>query len=372
MSRESRKPRPKRPHGKPGDSHSPRDISLAVSTWFKANAREMPWRNPRDGYRALVSELMLQQTQVARVIPAFDAFMKRFPTCRDLAAATEREVLAAWKGLGYYRRARYLHAAAKCIVDDHEGVVPSKVESLLKLPGIGRYTAGSIASIIFNQPTPIVDGNVHRVLSRVYLKRGHAADPIALKWTWSAAQSLVEQADSPGTFNEGLMELGATICTPRSPACDRCPLASFCLARAQGVQESVPAPKPSAIRQTTHHHVVVITRRGRILVEQRPESVLWSNLSQAITIEGPSRLNAAQLSRKLPVVVDRLRFQERFTHTTTHRDVVFHVFTAATRIRRGQWHSLDQLDDLPLSNPQRRIIRKIAQTPETSLTAGVG
>lgn len=336
------------------------ELTDAISTWFAASARPLPWRTRRDGYRALVSELMLQQTQVARVVPAFNAFMKRFPTCAHLARATEPEVLAAWTGLGYYRRARLLHAAAKQIVATLNGEVPQDAEPLQKLPGVGRYTAGAIASVAFGRREPIVDGNVFRVLSRLFRRRAHAADPDAVAWAWLTAEALVQAAAEPGVFNEGMMELGALICTPRAPACDRCPVAHLCLARKSGEQEKIPLPKPAAARRSVHHHVVVITRNGHVLTEQRPSEGLWSKMNQATTVESEVALDSVQICAHLPVPVTGLAFRERFRHGTSHRDVTFHVYTATTRSRRGSWHAASELAALPLSNPQRRILATYA------------
>jgi A/G-specific adenine glycosylase len=348
-----------------------RELTDAVSTWFGSSARSLPWRTRRNGYRALVSELMLQQTQVARVVPAFNAFMKQFPTCAHLARATEPEVLAAWTGLGYYRRATLLHAAAKQIVAIFNGEVPEDAPALQRLPGVGRYTAGAIASVAFGRREPIVDGNVFRVLSRVFRRRAaHAADPDAIAWAWLTAEALVQAAAEPGVFNEGMMELGAMICTPRAPACDRCPVAHRCLARKSGEQEEIPLPKPATARRAVHHHVVVITRNGRVLTEQRPAQGLWSNMNQATTVESETPLEPVQICARLPVPVTGLAFRERFRHGTSHRDVTFHVYTASTRSRRGSWHAASELSALPLSNPQRRIMATYAGLPAPAAPAG--
>ena len=192
-------------------------IVRALCGWFRRKARDLPWRRRRTGYTALVAEAMLQQTQVARVVERYRAFLRRFPSVRVLAEAREQQVLAEWQGMGYYRRARNLHAAAKMIVRDFGGRVPRTADKLRKLRGVGRYTAASIASIVYGERTPLVDGNVQRVLARLDARPGRAQDPKLVKWAWRRAAELVELVDSPGSLNEGLMELGAVVCTPGSP-----------------------------------------------------------------------------------------------------------------------------------------------------------
>ncbi|MGA8762354.1 MAG: A/G-specific adenine glycosylase, partial [Candidatus Sulfotelmatobacter sp.] len=199
-----------------------RRFRKSILAWYDAHARNLPWRANRDPYRVWFSEIMLQQTRVAAVIEHYQEFLRRFPTVEKLAAAREASVLAAWSGLGYYRRARLLHAAAKVIVRKHGGKFPATAEELKALPGIGRYTAAAIASIAFNQPVSVVDGNVERVLQRVSGKR------LAGEELWETAERLLERKRS-GDFNQAMMELGATVCTPRAPACLTCPVMDFCV-----------------------------------------------------------------------------------------------------------------------------------------------
>ncbi|HRP61999.1 MAG TPA: A/G-specific adenine glycosylase [Phycisphaerales bacterium] len=353
-----------------------RAIALAIGRWFAENARTLPWREHRTGYTALVSEAMLQQTQVSRVVKSYIAFMERFPTVQHLANATEQEVLAMWQGLGYYRRARNLHAAAMKICSDPQfsGAVPQSVDQLRELPGVGRYTAGAIASIVFQHREPIVDGNVQRVFARL---EGHAdvhsREGAALCWEW--AKQLVDQANNPGELNEGLMELGAVVCTPRAPRCAACPTSQWCQAFKAGKQESLPAPKPQAKQVDVHHHAVIIRRGGRILLEQRPiEAVLrtskttikektmkngamWGSMWQTPTIESDVPLTPRAVRARLAIDVDSLVRQGAFVHQTTHRRITFHVFTARTRARRGTWRKPGDVRDLPMSNPQRRIVK---------------
>lgn len=332
-------------------SSSDATITRKLTRWFRSNARDLPWRKKRSGYTALVSEAMLQQTQVNRVIEKYIDFMKRFPTTHALAAANEQEVLAIWQGLGYYRRARNLHAAAKKVMQEFDGSVPGEVSDLLTLPGVGRYTAGAIASIAFGKAEPIVDGNVHRVLARLAGQREFSAAD-----AWLRAERLAEAAEQPGEFNEAMMELGATICTPAAPACAKCPLREHCSAHQDGAVSDIPAPKRAATPSVVHHHAVIVCRSGKVLLQQRPSAGLWSNMWQVPTIESTQPLAIDNLAHQLPFAVTALQTVSQFQHITTHRRITFHVHTARSRIRSGIWRSPDDVDDLPLSNAQKRIV----------------
>jgi A/G-specific adenine glycosylase len=310
---------------------------------------------------------MLQQTQVSRVLEKFEPFLARFPSARALAEAPEQEVLAAWSGLGYYRRAKSLHAAAKAIVTDHSGRVPDAVDALLTLPGIGRYTAGAIASMVFGQPAPIVDGNVTRVLLRLHGRSLAHGSPEALAWSWTRSEQLVAESAAPADFNEGLMELGATICTPRNPDCAKCPLRANCVANAQGLQNQIPLPKKPASRRALHCASALLQdSQGRLLVEPRDARGLWANMWQAPTLESADAApDAAALHAWLGL--SSLKPHSTFAHGTTHRDVIFYIWrthpltpTAAKRLTKSrpqaQWLSATEIAALPLSNPQRRIL----------------
>lgn len=342
-----------------GAEERDRSIARSIERWFAANARELPWRRltpsgRRDAYASLVSEAMLQQTQVARVLERFESFLDRFPTIEALAESELDDVLGEWSGLGYYRRARMLHAAAREIVASHGGRVPESVEALGALPGIGRYTAGALASMVFGQRVPIVDGNVRRVLMRLEGREEGEA------WTWRRAESLVEASREPGAFNEGLMELGATVCTPRGPRCDACPVAARCVARAEGRQGEIPAPREGRAKATLHQtSVVVRDTRGRTLVERRGESGLWAGLWQAPTLESEARApGPAQIKRAIGLA--RARRVDRFVHETTHRRVEITVLEGCLgpgrRPLRGRWADRAEIGALGLSSPQRRIL----------------
>ncbi len=338
------------------DTLNHRAIAAAVESWFSLKARNLPWRHRRTGYTALVSEAMLQQTQVRRVIEKYESFMQCFPTLRALAEADEQSVLAAWQGLGYYRRARHLHAAARVIVREHSGLVPRTAAELMQLPGVGRYTAGAIASIIFGERTPLVDGNVQRVLARLVADDRSPTAPEAVRDSWQRADDLVNASTDPGALNEGLMELGALICTPAKPRCGDCPLAVHCQAHRTGRERTIPPPKKSALQQSVVHHAVVITRGSGVLLEQRPSEGLWSNMWQVPTVEAALEYDGEGVRAAMPFPLITVRLLDSFLHQTTHRRITFRVFIATTRVRRGCWVRIDELDQYPLANPQRRII----------------
>jgi A/G-specific adenine glycosylase len=352
-----------------------RDIVRRVCIWFAGAARDLPWRKSdpstgrRDPYASLVSEFMLQQTQVSRVLEKFDAFLASYPTAETLAQAELSEVLAAWSGLGYYRRARNLHAAAKAVVGEFNGTVPADPKHLMTLPGIGRYTAGAIASMVYGRPEPLVDGNVARVLLRV---EGRRLDQAAgVQWAWTRAEELIQvsaaaiETASPGLFNEGLMELGATVCTPSSPRCPDCPLATLCQARKQGLQDQIPQPKAKPRRATIiHSSILVRDQSGRILVERRPETGLWASMWQAPTLESSGKQPPKKLAAWLGV--PSVRRLGEFVHNTTHRHVQFTVWDGGivkavpSNGAERQW--VKSVHRLAMGNAQRRVIEMAHRT----------
>jgi len=256
-----------------------------LRAWYRQNARDLPWRRTSDPYAIWVSEAMLQQTRVEAVIDYHARFLDAFPTLHDLAAADEDRVLAAWSGLGYYRRARALHAAAGVIVEEHGGRFPEDRDSLLALPGVGRYTAGALLSIAFDQPEPLVDGNVERVFSRLFALDALSGSPVLTRECWSLAESLVPPRGGAGEWNQALMELGATLCTPRSPRCVDCPLKRTCRARAEGLAEVLPRPRPRPEPVAVELELALAERRGQVLLEQRPETGRMAGMWQLPTRE---------------------------------------------------------------------------------------
>ncbi|MEX2185480.1 MAG: A/G-specific adenine glycosylase [Pirellulales bacterium] len=253
-------------------------LSRRLLAWYRRWARPLPWRADRDPYRVWVSEIMLQQTQVATVEAYFRRFMTAFPTVRDLAAAEESDVLRLWEGLGYYRRARQLHLAAQRIVADHDGRFPDDANAVRSLPGIGRYTAGAILSIAFDQREPILEANTVRLLSRLIALRKNPHDAAGQKLLWQVAAAILPRT-SPGEFNQALMELGSQICSPREPACDVCPLRTLCPTFATGLQAEIPAPKTKPRIESVRQAAVVVRRADRrVLLVQHGEGQRWAGL----------------------------------------------------------------------------------------------
>ena len=244
-----------------------RDFSRKLLVWFRRAARDLPWRRTNDLYAIWVSEIMLQQTQVATVVPYYHRFLAQFPDIRSLAAADEQEVLRLWEGLGYYRRARQLHAAAQRVATEHAGRFPASYDAVRSLPGIGRYTAGAILSIGRAARLPILEANTIRVLSRLFAFRGESASGAGQKHLWSLAELILPARDC-GTFNQALMELGSEVCTPRGPACGRCPVAQFCQARALGLVDQIPLPAKRTTYEDVSEIAVVVRRGRRVLVRQ--------------------------------------------------------------------------------------------------------
>jgi A/G-specific adenine glycosylase len=309
----------------------------------------------------LVSEAMLQQTQVATVVDYFQRFVKAFPTVKKLAKADEQQVLGLWQGLGYYRRARHLHAAAKMIVEDYAGNVPDSVDQLLKLPGVGRYTAGAVASIAYDKRAPILDGNVARVLSRLTAIKKPTDDTAVQKMLWSLADQLVPKRH-PGDFNQAMMELGALVCLPRKPKCDICPVSKLCMANSQGLAGQLPVRGKQVKVKKVTHHIAAIKRKGKILFEQRPAKGLWSNMWQLPTAE---MIQADQLPQWFKehtrLTLDNWQRVKVFTHQTTHRTIRFELWrveAAGGRLRPGAgvWRRTDDIKDLPMANPQHKAV----------------
>lgn len=252
-------------------------LQKPLLAWYQKSARNLPWRKTNNPYAIWVSEIMLQQTQVQTVIPYYEKWLKQFPSIASLAQADQGEVLSHWAGLGYYRRARMLHSAAQQIMTNHAGQFPSTLEAILTLPGIGRYTAGAIASIAFKIAAPILDGNVIRVLSRVFAIKKNIASPQTLKLLWEKAEEIVSKKQ-PGNFNQALMELGALICTPQNPKCLICPIQKFCAAFQEGKPEAYPVKTKEDSQKKLKHFAWVVQKKNKFLLFQQPENARWGGM----------------------------------------------------------------------------------------------
>ncbi len=259
------------------DSRWRQSFRRRLLAWYDAHARDLPWRRRNDPYAVWLSEVMLQQTQVATVKPYFERFMAALPTIEALAKADEHDVLRLWEGLGYYRRARQLHKAAKIIVAEHGGQFPRDPQIVRHLPGIGRYTAGAILSIAFDAREPILEANTVRLLSRLLAYTGDPRSTEGQRLLWAMAEILLPNRNV-GRLNQALMELGGGVCTPREPRCDECPVALLCRANQQGLQQEVPRPKAKPVFEAVREAAVVVRRAGRVLLLRWPTGRRWAGL----------------------------------------------------------------------------------------------
>ena len=298
--------------------------------WYRGHARDLPWRRTRDPYRVWLSEIMLQQTRVETVQDYYHRFLEAFPGVEDLAAATEDRVLKLWEGLGYYSRARNLLKAARWVVRESGGSFPEDAGSLQALPGVGRYTAGAIASIAFGERTPVLDGNVKRVLARLFAVRESIDTAAVEKRLWGLADTLVS-ARAPGDSNQALMELGARICIPRRPRCEACPVEGLCEARASGLTGALPVRKD---RKPLPHHAIVaaaLKKNGRYLFGRRPSEGMLGGLWEFPGGKvGPGERQAGALEREIReelgldvTVGDRIAFVD---HAYTHFKITLHLY----------------------------------------------
>jgi A/G-specific adenine glycosylase len=343
--------------------------------WYRANRRDLPWRRRRDAYAVWISEAMLQQTRVETVIPYGARFLVRFPDVARLAAAEPDAVLGAWAGLGYYSRARNLQRAARLVVERHGGRLPDTAEALRELPGIGRYTAGAIASIAFDRPEPSVDGNVARVLARLHGIAGDPKRPAVAERLWRHAGALVH-GESPGDLNQALMELGALVCTPRAPRCPACPLRRGCAARRAGDPEALPRaarkPAPRALEAVAG----LVLRGGRALAVRRPARGLLGGLwelpgGELAPHEPPEAGLRRTLLERTGLAVVASERRGELAHAFTHRRLRLHVFrcdTVAGRVRLAgfdahRWLAPQALAGLPQASVTRKALGLALSSP---------
>ena len=316
--------------------------------WYRKNRRDLPWRRTRDPYAIWVSELMLQQTRVETVVPYYARFLERFPDVAALADAPLDDVLTLWAGLGYYGRARNLHAAARKIVDEHEGRVPDDADALRALPGIGRYTAGAVASIAFDRPEPVVDGNVIRVLTRLHAIDDDVKRTEVVRRLWEEAGALARGPD-PGDLNQALMELGATVCTPRAPRCLACPWEGDCRAHREGDPEQLPVKSKTTQARAVEAVAGVVERDGRWLVVQRPPEGLLGGLwelpgGDLLADEEPAAGITRSLRDRLGLAVPGADTVGEVEHVFSHLRLTLHVLrckppTGSGRVRRADFHA---------------------------------
>ena len=344
-----------------------RNVQHRLLQWFRKQGRDLPWRRTRNPFRIWISEIMLQQTQVDTVIPYYQRFLKVFPTVEVLAKADLSRVLKIWEGLGYYSRARHLHQAAKRIVDQFNGRIPDRLNDLLSLPGIGRYTAGAILSIAHNKEAPILDGNVKRVLSRLHAVATILGETKTEKLLWTLSESLIPRGHA-GSFNEALMDLGATVCTPKRPSCSLCPLRNLCRAKAIGNPERYPTKAKK--RKIPHVNGVsaVIVKDGKVLLHQRPprgfSGGLWEFPNWRVQREkNPSRRLVKWITDEKRLRVAVKGRVGSFEQTYSHFKLTLHVYhcQALDGEGSGRWVTIRDLHRFPMSRIHRRIACTISE-----------
>ncbi len=347
----------------------PSPLHTALIAWFEAHREDLPWRHTGDPYAVWVSEIMLQQTQVATVIPYFEQFMAQFPTVEALAAAPLDNVLKRWEGLGYYSRARNLHRAARMVVDQYGGNLPADIDDLKKLPGIGPYTAGAIGSLAFGLDVPIVDGNIIRVFTRLYNIDGDVTQPGTRRELWSLAGEIVP-AGRAAAWNEGLMELGRRLCTPRNPDCDNCPLADHCEAHHLNLQYE--RPVRSARKAVPHLDVTAAVIRGggeKVLIAQRREDAMLGGLwefpgGKREKGESLEECLRREIREELGIEIAVGAQLATINHAYTHFRITLYVFEC--RLIDGEpqaidcadwaWVTLDEIDRYAFPVTDQKII----------------
>ncbi|MEK4246823.1 MULTISPECIES: A/G-specific adenine glycosylase [unclassified Psychrobacillus] len=335
-----------------------KQIGESLVSWFLEEKRDLPWRKTKDPYKIWVSEVMLQQTKVDTVIPYYERFISKYPSLESLAEAEEGELLKEWEGLGYYSRARNLQAGVREVVEEYNSVVPNNRKEISKLKGVGPYTAGAVLSIAYDIPEHAVDGNVMRVLSRILLIKEDIAKQKTKKIFEEAVMNLMFK-DNPSAFNQGLMELGAIICTPTKPKCLLCPVREYCSAFYEGVQEELPI---KTINKKTKLHkmkAVVIQRNdGKILLEKRPSKGLLANMWQFPMVELPTSTHTVEEVVELDYGVEIQKGKEliAFKHIFSHLVWEIESFEAKLMNEKkislnSQWYSIEEVNNQPMPIP---------------------
>jgi len=356
------------PH-KGGRKIENKNIQRNLLKWYRKNKRDLPWRRTTDPYAIWVSEIMLQQTQVATVIPYYKNFLKSFPSVRDLAKSDLSKVLKVWEGLGYYSRARNLHRASQIVSNHYHGEIPDQLKDLRTLPGIGRYTAGAILSIAFNKEAPVLDGNVKRVLSRLFAIADSPVRGQTEGLLWHLSESLLPKGHA-SSFNQGLMDLGAMLCTPKEPRCSQCPLRDLCKGMASGDPERFPTK--GLKKKIPHIEAVsaVILKNGRVLLQQRPPEGLLGGLWEFPNwkIEEKKRTRPrlrlrlrSYIKKEVGLNVEVKGSVGTFQQTYSHFKLTLHTYYCQSRDakKKGKWVPIKNLPRFPMSRIHRRIAEKL-------------
>ncbi len=341
------------------------DFQQQLLSWFAEHQRDLPWRQGYDPYGVWVSEVMLQQTQVKTVLPYYQRWMARLPRLQDLATIPESELMGLWEGLGYYSRVRNLQKAAQVVCEQHQGQVPDTVEALLKLPGVGRYTAGAIASIAYNKDAPLVDGNVIRVFCRLEAWEAPVNDRVQQEQIWSRAEATLPSGRAR-EFNQALMELGALVCTPQNPSCLLCPVQAHCAAHQQGRVHELPRPKPRQAPTEVEKAVALVQTEQGLLVRFRAEAKLMQGLWEVPTVEVPAEEDG-------PTVLEHWLRQElggtwtvgpeeqRLTHRYTRFKATLHCYrvepgAAVPLPEHWAWLTAETADAFALPTVFRKLV----------------
>ncbi len=359
----------------------PADFRRRLLAWYRRNARDLPWRGTLDPYRVWVSEIMLQQTQVATVEAYFRRFVARLPSIASLAAAPEDTVLRLWEGLGYYRRARQMHRAARIIVAEHDGEFPRDAAAVRRLPGIGRYTAGAILSIAFDQAEPILEANTVRLLARLLGYRGDPRSALGQGLLWQAAEALLPRRGA-GQLNQALMELGSQVCRPRNPDCPSCPVAALCPTGPAGLHAEIPLLRPKPRFEELREAAFIIRRRGRVLLIRRRDGERWAGLWDfpRLSLGAPRRAaEGDDLARQVLVAttvrIEPPRLLTTLRHGVTRFRITLDCYEAdarATSRRRkrdpaaeSRWVPIAELADYPLNTTGRKLAQLAAKRGES-------
>lgn len=336
-------------------------IGKSIVQWYHQGHRDLPWRRTADPYRIMVSEFMLQQTRVETVLRYYDRFIQRFPDIQSLADAPESDIMAVWQGLGYYRRARNLHACAKVIVTDYNGILPDHLEQLRALPGIGDYMAGAISSIAFHQPNPAVDGNVNRVIARLFAM-DEPIDRASGKKRIALLAGMMMQHDDPAAFTQAMMELGATVCTPKRVLCERCPLSRLCQAYAEDLVDALPLKTSKAAIHIVHLNVFIIRYQDNIMLEYRAaEGLLAKMWGLPNVVKEQNASIQAQWKSLLPGNgVSKGHYRFDFTHRRWEMDVLEYILDEKPVLpEHFQFIPLDQLNQYAIPAAFQKIIQDI-------------
>jgi A/G-specific adenine glycosylase len=349
---------------------SPAEVSNRLLAWYSKEGRALPWRENRDPYRIWLSEIMLQQTTVVAVIPYYERFLQRFPTVETLASASLDDVISMWAGLGYYSRARNLHRAAQQIVSK-QGVFPETLEGLLELPGVGRSTAGAILSIAFDQPAPILDGNVRRVLVRLFAWQEDPRSSRAEKQLWQWAEALTPN-QHPHDYAQAIMDLGATVCVPRKPVCNSCPLQELCQARKEGLAEQLPVARKQKKIPVRQQIALLIKRSGSLLLRQRPPEGFLGGLWEFPAVELSTDQQPRQAAERLLAdlgLSGALSEVGEVRHAYSHFKLDLSVFEVEIDLVEAvaeedpyRWFAREEMGGLPLHGAHRKVSDQFENT----------